>query len=318
MNNIFLLNLAIYPKKTQRHLGIAIAEWHYSDVFASEKAAVTAGKKAMLKHLKYLMAITNRASSMKNKPAKSIFKSSYSHDELEDFAETIEYNFIVYEFDPNVKRGKKWNRDEQWDEFVSWDYNYKGELQTRYEWSDIGWNRLPSDYSDENAGTYFKAGDFVTITGDFGGKNDRYKDNVFVVFSAPGRRGEAQHPEWWDNSYTTYYIDEHNLVNHTHPHETQISPYEGEAVPDDHPLQLLRKIALDEIQIRVKDGEDTSDMHPLEYLAKAFSGMLEDSEFVKWWDDACRGRITFDYPEKDSWRNIPELLEHLKTDEAKE
>ena len=313
MDNIFLLKLAITPRKTHRNLGISIMDWNYSDVFTSEKKAVTAGKKAMLKHLKYLKDITNRASNKNSIPG---IPAWHTYDNLEEFIKEIEYSFMVYEFDPNVKRSPKWNRDTDWDEYVEWEYDYEGKIHTRYEWGDIGWNRLPSDYSDENAGTYFNPGDFVTITGSFGWGDDWCKDIVFVVFSAPGKRSEARHPEWWENDYPIYYIDKNNLVNHTHCHERQIRIYEGEAIPVDHPLQLLRKIALGGIKIKIKDGDDTSDLPPLVAIGKFLAGEFEDSEFEKWWNEACRGNITFDYQKKNSWRNVPELEDWNKSPES--
>jgi len=290
---VFLLALEIYPKDTRWHDGVVVGIWNYYDVFLSVNKAVAAGKKAMLKKLKEIKKLAFKDCSL----------NELAEDELS-------YTFCVYEFDPNDKRkrdtwqfggSKNFGSSKKWDEFTWWRFKYNGELEKCCKWRDLGYMHLPGD-EKEDAGTKFKVGDFVTITGTFGilDQNDNTRNSVmtlgenmddtqvltshkgnysdvFVVMGVPGKKNESKIPDEWENMYTVVFIDDKFLYDHSHPHELQIRPFEGE-IPEDHPLWLLRKLAKDEIK-------------------------LSD----ELWEDIFMRRVQFDYKLSKSWKDIPEL-----------
>ena len=292
---VFLLKLAVLPK--ERHKDVVVGEWRYSDVFSSIEKAAAAGKHELTKRLKILKKLAYRDESI----------ASIAEDE-------IAYDFEVYEFDTNVGRKRSPFQCDGvlWDEFVLWAYNHNGKLRCRMEWGDIGYVRIPGD-EDEDAGTRFKQGDFVTITGTNGDfceydeninmiyalnkdiselssigigdiswlvSSKRDEERVCVITGVPGKKSESENPDCWENIYKVSYIDGQYLYDHSHPHEAQIRPYEGE-VPKGHPLWLFHKHAIGEIEI-------SEDM----------------------WKEIFYRHVVFDYvggTEKKRWRDMPEL-----------
>ena len=288
---VFLLELEIFPNQTRWHDGVVVGNWNYYDVFLSLEKAVSAGKAVILKKLKEIKKLT------------------FKNTSIEDIAEDeLSYIFCVYEFDPSDKRkretwqfggSKNFGSSKKWEEFTWWKFKYNGDLEEQCNWQEIGYLRFPGD-EKEDAGTLFKVGDFVTITGIYGrpdkdetnyvvalgneqndiqavtGRKGSYSD-VCVVLGVPGNKNECKDPEKWENIYTVTFIDEQFLYDHTHPHESQIHLYNGE-VPEDNPLWLLRKLATGEIEV---------------------------SEEIR--NDMFYRNILFDYKSKKSWKDIPEF-----------
>ncbi|MCL2663829.1 MAG: hypothetical protein FWE83_10975 [Oscillospiraceae bacterium] len=254
---------------------VIIKQWGASDVFYTLDEAVAAGVKALDERFAELQ---------------EFFSDHWSKD---DIAEDVGYQFIIYEYNPGVAR----REDGWWEEFVRWHFNHKGILRERIENKAIrkGDNvdfystvRFPGDEADD-AGCKFNVGDFVTVAND-------ENELIYVVSHAPGKRENwpkrflimssspiDNQPESGENFYTVDGFDSNGLFTHAHPHESKLCRYE-DAIPQDHPLQILKKHYLGVITI-------------------------DDDMF----DDIFSRRIIFDYPPKTrSWHTIPELMDMVK------
>jgi len=292
---IYQLTLSILPKTSNWYAdgvrGIAVREWHAFDVFTSVNKAVAAGKKEIRKKLKELKA------------------QVYKDRSIEDIVEyEIDCRFTIYEFDPDCKRTRKggW-----WDDYAEWTFNHKGELLHREQYYIViedeekyylSKTKLPSD-DRPDAGTKFKAGDFVTVVhrhNSYGlsayavdgtslsKKTYSSEEYLYVVAGKPGRKVDLfagaprNDPNSWENYYTIGAFNEQGGYTHDHPHETGMRHFEGE-VPNDHPLQFLRKWFTGEITINSNVVYEIYDQ-----------------------------KILFDYQtDKKSWRDIPELIEAM-------
>ena len=260
---VYLLKLRIrYSDNSIHSRNFTNWDFEHCDVFVEQDKAVSAGRKVMTSALRELKAkIPGR-----RKESLEVFVENML--ELEKFI----YYFEIMEFDPNVKR-HGWVGT-QWKYYTQWVYDYHGALLEKTEWrEDLGYDVIAGDEADD-AGTKFSVGDFVTVDS----RSIRSKDKIFVVASQPGKKTEWNPPEGWENFYMLWSINNYNGF-HDHFHETKLRLYEKE-VPKDHPLWMLRRLALGELQV----DEET-------YLRLTFYG-----------------GILLDYPpEIPSWRTIPEL-----------
>jgi len=272
-NIVYMLQLSIYDDNIGNNHDVLVGEWHYNDVFTSIEKAVKVGKKELLRKLKELKS--------------QIFRDA-KIDEIIESA-LASYEFYVYEFDPDVKRSRVMPYI-KWDDYACWDFDYKGKLRFREERKtyikdgepEVSWREVNPGDEKEEAGTKFKAGDFVMI-------NSRWllddNDLVYIIHNCPGNKSEwaEKHPyREWENRYSVSSIDNHGLYVNTFSHEMNIRPYEG-VVPADHPLQLLRMYITGEVAINYDVWSD-----------------IQDQEIV------------FDCSyNKKSWRDIPRLYEQF-------
>ena len=273
-NIVYMLQLSIYDDSIGNNHDVLVGEWHYNDVFTSIEKAVAVGKKELLRKLKELKS--------------QIFRDAKIDEIIE--ASVTSYEFYVYEFDPDVKRSRvlPWV---QWDDYASWDFNYKGKLRSREESKSYN-NDGKMDFSikevnpgdeKEDAGSKFKAGDFVKIDSQWHDKN-----LVYIIHDCPGKKSEwlEKHPHGnlndWENRYSVSSIDNDGLFVSVFSHEMNIRLYEG-VVPSDHPLQWLRMFITGEVDI--------------EYDV---------------WGDIHDRKIVFDCSySKKSWRDIPKLYDQF-------
>jgi hypothetical protein len=225
----YLLELKIFPKDKRWHDGLVVGEWHYSNVFWSEKKALAWGKKKMREQLKKI-------------------KLAFKGDSLAEMVEDeITYDFTIYEIDPDDKRKniEMWNRAQR-------RYDYKGKIFSGVD--KDGYERWPGD-EDEAAGTKFELGDFVVLPDEkYEGRYPKNnKQQIYIIGGVPCDRKKL--PNLWENMYTLDYIDDVYQYSHTHEHEAKIRLYEGE-IPADHPLHFLRKLITDEIKGSKERWED--------------------------------------------------------------
>jgi hypothetical protein len=261
---VYLLKITV-KYRDDRMFGIRRSDdWYYCDVFTNLKQAVSVGKGQLTEHLRELREDLPDSHSCARDAPLSVFVEESKEDH------NLLYDFSITEFDPDVKR----DSSGRWEYFIKWEYDILGHLITRYECDT--YERLPGDEA-KDAGTKFPLGSFVTA------EVEKYKDQVFVVTFQPGRRSESEHPEGWENIYTLESFRRASWF-HEHFHETKLRLYDKE-VPQDHPLQLLRRIATGELKI----SEET-------WMEMAYG--------------SGKRAILLDYPpecEFLSWRDIPEF-----------
>ena len=279
--SVFLLNVSIIP--VQRWTDITVAgSRDFSDVYLTIDEAVDAGKKLMVIWLESISEVN------RDIPIQYLVGNWCLAE------------FKVYEFDPDVTR----DENGLWEEYAEWKYNYKGELLDRNEFKSLtdgllmGYCRRPGD-EDENAGSRFKPGDFVKLIGKYkesrsqneiiyslhqefgemsigevlkaGIRSD--EETVYVVRRVPGKGNPGN--EYHENIYTVDFINKDMEFDHYHPHEEEIQLFDGE-VPKGHPLHLIRKNVLGEVN---------------------FSDEM--------WEDIFYGRIIFDHPDEvRSWKEM--------------
>jgi len=128
--------------------------------------------------------------------------------------------------------------------------------------------------NDDEVGT----GMFVTVA------DDTARGRVYVVGSLFEEK-EVTYPNWREEFISLIYIDDTQRCSITHYHITKLQPFNGN-IPQDHPLRLLKKIAIGKVCVKRKLKE--------KLLA---------------------GRILLDYSKSDtSWKKIPELYRSATCD----
>lgn len=141
--------------------------------------------------------------------------------------EEVFYTFQVTEFDPEIKfqkeDGKQSNNAICTQ--VDWKFDYTGNVSDRTEWcGGIGYTRFPSD-ENEDAGTHFRIGDFVTLKKEISGEQ-----RIYLIASCPGSRHDSSHPLSWENIYRAYFIPGDGNFSescHTHFHESVLQIFTG-------------------------------------------------------------------------------------------
>ncbi|MDR2568741.1 MAG: hypothetical protein LBD23_00405 [Oscillospiraceae bacterium] len=271
---VYLLQISVYDDSIGFNNDVLVGEWHYNDVFTTIKKAVAVGKKELLRKLKELKS------------------QIYRNAKIDEIVENgvVCYEFYVYEFDPDVKRSRvlPWAR---WNDYARWDFDYTGKLRSREEnkshekdgKAQFSMKVVNPGDEKEDAGSKFNLGDFVKVDSQWDDKG-----LIYVVDGTPGKKREwlEKYPngdiEAWENQYSVSSIDSDGLFTCAHPHEMNICLYDSK-IPDDHPLQLLRKYFIGEIYI----------------------------DHDVWEAVFCR-QILFDCSHnKKSWRDIPELYEQF-------
>jgi hypothetical protein len=199
--------------------------WSYCDVFTTLRQAVSMGKMLMKECFRELKGDTP---DYKKKPLNVFVNDMCDCDKLR-------YTFTVVAFDPNAKRhlpagSIHYYQGGPYPYSVEWHYDYLGNLFEAVEWYGAGFERMPGD-EDEEAGTHFAVGDFVTAGG----------EDVYIVRLQPGRKDDRT--EWpkyyWENNYLLNPIDDVEN-DHIHVHEAYLRRYDGN-IPEDHPIHVVRR-----------------------------------------------------------------------------
>jgi len=252
-----MLELAIYPQDTRYvSSGKLIAFWKDSDVFHTIDHAVASGKERLEKKLKSL--------------CREMCGEEWTVETL--VKEAVYYDFIVYETDPSIGN-KKEDRKQ-------WKYDYNGVFL--YGENENGAFFFIGD-EDEDAGTKYERGMFVTAEKNLLGGRYFDGEDVWVIMRTPGKKSEWPHLCAWENVYLVEGVDGKGFFTHNHIPERDIRIFDGE-IPMGHPLNYLRKCARNENKI---------------------SDELKHA--------IAHQKIIFDYPEKiRSWREFPELYDELQ------
>lgn len=155
--------------------------------------------------------------------------------------EEVFYTFQVTEFDPEIKFKKEIGKkiDNVTRIQIDWKFDYMGNILDRIEWrGGIGYTRFPGD-KNENAGTHFHIGDFVTSKNETSGEQQ-----VYLIASCPGRRQDSSHPLFWENIYRAYFIpDDGNFSEscHAHFHESVLQIFTG-TISSSSALSMLKNV----------------------------------------------------------------------------